>query len=449
MLFGRFLSFLKNPSSSKHAPSSIKRSLLLIFWRGGGLFLALGMCAPRSSFAQSVSPPVKKLQAVGAEPKGGSKAQGAPALDIVYFGDDLMTPAPAGEVRLLCVVRNNGDTPIGAGTAQLRCLALSGLDYTSGDITPALPALEPHQAVAYCWRLAYTGEGPMLAAAILSPAKNVPGTTPSFLRIATVAPLGLDVPLRFGPPLPTQKTPSAGVDTLGAWVGANRIGLRVIRTKEGGTIGLIAARNGAAWQLAGVVWPLLRVCSAEDGVEPWWHTFFWQNTRFQCSKTKASLELIGSVGRLWRATLRLTVQPNSASIEGDVQIVARTSLRLQRVQIPQLLFPLSGTSPPSNGTPLLFTANDTSLAQNTPCLAAYHLGALTGGIVAASTPPLANWQWQCARGDAPNMALLTPQWQTDGRGALILPMASVDFPFRLFALAPSSSEQDALRFQEP
>ncbi|CEK17892.1 hypothetical protein CWRG_01986 [Chthonomonas calidirosea] len=381
-------------------------------------------------------------------PQTASASTTQPDVELFYFGEDLLNPSNSGDVVLMCVVCNRGDSPVPANSLQLRCLALSGLDYTSGDITPLLPALAPHQFVVYRWRLAPTGEGPMLAAAILQSAQTPAGCVPAVLQIASTAPPSLQAPPHFGAPLPTQKAPAAGVDQRGAWIGANRVGLRLVRTQDGRPLLLLTTRNGSEWQMAGIVWPLFRVCSAEDAIKPWWHAFYWEDTRVQSTKTSATLTLIGSVGRLWRAEMSFTVQPNTTAVACALRLVARADLRVHALQLPRLFIPNTFSPPPANGTPLVLTQDDPSPLGQTPLIAAYHYGFVTSGIV-ASVAPLANLQWECHQGSAADVSIIAPEWKANGDDPLVLAKASLVVNFRLFTLAPSLTISDALRFQTP
>ncbi|HLH80059.1 MAG TPA: hypothetical protein VKV29_07225 [Chthonomonas sp.] len=420
------------------------------------------LCLRQTSWAQLFGKPVAivcltlwgMLLGVSAFCSGPATSQTAPTatakpdVKLLYFGEDLLNPADGGDVILMCVVCNRGDSPVPGNSLQLRCLALSGLDYTSGDITPLLPALAPHQSVVYRWRLAPTGEGPMLASAILQSAQTPAGGVPAVLQIASAAPPPLREAPHFGAPLPTQKAPAAGIDAQGAWVGANRIGLRLVRMQDGRPLLLLSTRNGLYWQMAGIVWPLLRVCSAENAIEPWWHAFYWENTHVQNAQTSATLTLTGSVGRLWHAEISFTVQPNTTSVACSLRLVARSDLRLRALQLPRLLIPSTFAPPPANGTPLVLNQDDPNPLEQTPLVAAYHAGVVTSGIVAAAAP-LTNLRWECHQGSAADVSIVAPEWKADGGDPLILAKASLVVNFRLFALAPSLTISDALRFQTP
>jgi len=76
-----------------------------------------------------------------------------PELRVEYLGAEKGYAVGTKDFTLLCVVRNVGMAPLPDKTLRLRCYTLVGLDYTSGELTPLVPALAPNQALAFRWRL--------------------------------------------------------------------------------------------------------------------------------------------------------------------------------------------------------------------------------------------------------------------------------------------------------
>ena len=363
---------------------------------------------------------------------------------VLYFGADPLTfPTPAS-ASLLTVVENITNSTIPAGALRLRCIALSGLDYTSGELAPLLPALNPGQYAVCRWNLAPSGKGPASAALMIETVLNR-----TWLSVQTT---GLPIenhPLRFGDPLPgVDKSPRVLLGINSAWLSGNRIAIHIKRTSQDMPILILAGRNGKRWQMAGLCMPLMKTLSGEPGQQAWWQTFHWLTTNEYSDSSMAELTLIGTLGRFWKAKISFTARQNTAAINGHIHLTALRTLQLSSLQMPRLMVLLSGMPlPPANGIPILLPADPPAdpLPDSAP-VAAFHFGHITSGMSWSASSLLPGWSSDQIPDCPAGASLHGVRINTNQSNSLIVAGESISFPFRLFAVDPSSSLQDALHF---
>ena len=379
-----------------------------------------------------------------------------------YFGAERGVAVGTQAVTMLCIVRNTGAAPIAENTLRLRCYTLAGLDYTTGETWPLLPALGAGQARAYRWVLVPSApRGPLIASALLTanrPAvfaargpKRTPADAPANFdpqAILNVIPR-LDEEPKLNPPDPKNSAaPQALAGEESAWVGNERVGLRVIAA-EGNRepVLLLCGKNGAGWRLLALSATLFAVTSGEPGQIPWRQTFHWSDSRPASTAEAATLTLRGSLGTQWRGEITLQTQSGTAAIQGVFRLTARRLMRLYDLRLPRLLArdaaqPMPGAA---NGTPLEMP-DAPAVLPAAARIGAAKTEAFTFGLAWSKTFPYANWTAE--RSPAVSLTdflILGAEWR-DARGTLMQPGETIEVPFRLFAFAPSDTLRDALRF---
>jgi hypothetical protein len=397
----------------------------------------------------------------------------APDIHIEFFGAERGYAAGMENVTLLCVVRNAGTAPLPENTLQLRLFPAAGLDYTSGETMPSLPALAPNQAVAFRWRLApAAGKGPLVADLLLQGIpSSLPTAAPSATNggssavsstptvplpaprvVMTVVPRLPVAPTLGRPTTPPDAAPLAEADAGQGWVGNDRVGARVIAAEGRVPILLLAGREGPNWVATAQGISLAQTRSGEEGQNPWWETFRWRTTRLQHDPDSATLTLEGTVGARWRAELILTAQRDSSVLNGRLRLTALRPMRLYNVQIPILLAAgetAESTPPRAEGSALPVAADAPILPDNARVLATRTHG-ITFGLAWPSMLPLPGWRANVLpAGDGDRLHVLGVRYEGDERGELISSKTTVEFAFRLFALSPSDTVRDALRFLMP
>lgn len=386
---------------------------------------------------------------------------------IEYFGADRGYAVGAQEVILLCIVRNVGDTPLPENALRLRCYAVAGLDYTSGDLTPALPALAAGQAVAYRWRLVPSERsGPMVVAALLERSSAIAGraggprVVPNASQDATPTPqTSLTVIPRFGAPprasaipLKPGDPPLAGGNNQAAWVGNHLVQARILSAERRLPALALLGRSGAEWRQLALATPLFEVRAAEEGQLPWWETFRWRDMRTEQDQNKATLRLRGDVGTRWGAEFTLTSLRDTGALTGTLRLTARRNLRLYGLRLPRLLAEAEPSNVPpakANGSVYLLPGTETKLPPNVMVAATRYQG-ITFGLSWPSAGPFAEWKARRSLGGDPLFApILSGEWESDSRGNIVLAGATLEFSLKLFAIGPSETLLDALRFQFP
>ena len=396
-----------------------------------------------------------------------SAAQGLPAVapqvQIVYFGAERGFVVGTQPVTLLCVARNTGAVPILENALRLRCYTLAGLDYTTGETWPALPALAPGQTIAYRWTLTPAAQsGPLIAAALLTGnnARPLSGRGPKAASaessateitpqaVLSVIPRFPSEPKLDAPNLALAAPPLSQAAEASAWVGNDRIGARLLASANREPVLLLGGRNGADWKVVAVSAPLFSVCSGEEGQIPWRQTFRWDDSRAYSEKETATLTLRGSLGTQWRGEIVLQARSGTAVMQGVLRLTARRLMRLRELAAPRLLArdaakPMSGLP---NGTVIDFLDKPVVLPASERIAAA-----LVAPFVVGLTWPksFAYANWTAAPDSAASLSefpILGTTWRGGERGTLMQPGETIEVPFRLFAYAPSETLRDALRF---
>ena len=452
----------------------IRRRAFLLRTAVVGIGLA---CAAHSARAQT-PPPASKISAPA--PPAPSAA---PDVRIETFAPERGFVVGMESVILLCVARNAGTMPLPENALRLRCYPISGLDYTSGNLLPTLPALAPGQAVAYRWRLAPTEARSALVAGVVlesvsgkreegkgkressagSGDKALMSPSPESGMNSSLFPFPSSLAFAVVPRLPRSpafgdapafKDPlaHAGESEGGALLLNNHVGARIQIGERREPLLVLAAKEGAAWRTVADSLPLLRACVGEDGQLPWWQSFRCQQIRVREDKESASLTLTGNVGAACRVELTLEARPDTGALLGRARLTALRALRLSGTQLPVLSGGVDDknlTPPRADGSPLLLADAPSPLPDDAR-LAAAHSGATTFGVTWPADPPLPGWKWnRVPLADGVLTQNLGVQATGEPRGDLLQAGASVEFTFRLFAFAPSDTVRDALRFQMP
>ncbi len=389
----------------------------------------------------------------------------APQIRVEYFGAERGAAIGTQAVTLLCIVRNTGAVALPEKTLRLRCYTLSGLDYTTGETWPALPAIGAGQALAYRWVLAPSARtGTLIAAALLtenrptesrtgSPPPNVKQALETFANFAPQVAIRViprrETALELDPPNATANVaPQSVAGTDSAWLGNERVGLRVVagqRNRE--PILLLGGRNGGDWKPLAVSAALFSALSGEPGQTPWRQTFHWMDALASSTRSAATLTLRGALGTQWRGEVIFKTESGTAAIAGTLRLTARRRMRLYDLQTPQLLDCDAAKSFPgaANGTPV-FLPDAPAVLPEAAQVEAVHSGAFTFGIAQAKTFSYANWTAEKFPAQTlTDFPILGAAWRNP-RGTLLLPGETLEVPFRLFAFAPSETLRDALRF---
>lgn len=419
---------------------------------------------------------------VQSTPKTGGVTIETPAdVRVEYFGPAHGYTVGTADVEMLCVVRNVGSIPLPDRQLRLRCYVLAGLDYTTGETAPFLPALAPNQAVAFRWRLTPSeNSGPMVVAALVKDAGatlpapgsiGIPGNTGGkgphttvfdALEAAAQEANGTSlaasraflavVPRLNAEPswggVPTLSQPGAWIRGTQAGIGNDRVVVRFVPAQGGVPLLLLAAKVGNGWQTVATGVPLLRMRAGEDGQLPWWETFRWKTSRIHTEKDAAWLTLEGTLGERWRAEMTLEARRDTCVLNGRLRLTSQKMLRLFGVQLPRLLAAAStGLPSVANGMAFPVVNRDSPLPADAR-LAADLQKRVVFGLTWPSEAPLPGFRWNRLPSSSIT-PVLGAQWESEERGELVSRGATLEFPFRLFALTPSDTVRDAARFILP
>ena len=383
-----------------------------------------------------------------------------PPIRVEYFGAERGFAIGMQAVTMLCVLRNTGAAPIAENTLRLRCYTLAGLDYTTGETWPVLPSIGAGQTVAYRWVLVPAANGgPLIASALITENKPInvaaPGPANDFAAnfapqaVLNVIPRLAAEPKLDPPNVPPGAAPQAVASEDSAWLGNERVGVRIVAAGNREPILLLGGKFGADWKLLALSASLFSVLSGEPGQIPWRQTFHWSDSRPASTHAGAALTLRGALGTQWRGEVTLQTQSGTAAIQGTFRLTARRLMRLYDCQIPRLIArdaakPLPGAA---NGTPNAFSDLPAVLPENAR-IAAARTGPFTFGIAWPGNFAYANWTAQKNPAvPLTDFPLLGAAWRS-GPGTLMQPGETIEIPFRLFAFAPSETLRDALRFLE-
>jgi hypothetical protein len=213
---------------------------------------------------------------------------------------------------------------------------------------------------------------------------------------------------------------------------------------------LLCGKEASGWRGLAVGSPLASLRSGEDGQVAWWETFRWRESRVRVERDVATLTLLGNIGTRWQAELVFEARRDTAALSGRLRLKPLRLMRLFSVLLPRLQADNSRAtaSARADGSAQPLT-NAEPLLPETARVVADRANGITFGLTWPSAEPQPGWKWsRLAAGDATVAPLPGAQWD-DARGSVILPGATVEVPFRLFASGPSDTLRDALRFVLP
>ena len=409
--------------------------------------------------------------AVGGQPADARK----PDLRVEFFGAERGYAVGTENVPILCLLRNVGTAPLPANSVRLYCYPMVGLDYVAGEIKPMLPDLAPGQSVAFRWHLAPgSAQGKLLTAVMLQSSVPEPGSVaigngqPALVGpaplLGAVVPPGLPravlavIPhFPFQPGLGSIRAgtvagPVASARAGEVWLANDRVSLHVREAGGEEAVLSLAAKEGANWRVLATANPLLEILSSEDGQKAWWQRFHWHETSARAGRDEGVMTLSGAIGPRWEVEFVATVRRDTGVVEGKIRLTARQTTRLFGVRLPGLLVQ---TDPPGGGLGradgrAIALPPEEPFAPEAPRLVAAHRGGVTFGLAWPSHAPLEGWTTEAlASGNTNLVSSLGGVWTGPDRGDLILAGATVEFPFRLFAYAPSDTVHDAPRFATP
>lgn len=419
---------------------------------------ALRIIALIAAFASAVSPLCRGQQA---QPKQATPA--VSRVHILYFGADGGVSAGQGDVHFTCVVRNDGALPLPEGAAHVRCFTISGLDYTSGDMRPALPEMRAGEAVAIHWRLAPTDTVTPLAAGVVllpnnveaasatqradsQPATQQANVGPDYAvavvpRVARLE--SLDMPATLHPGAPWART----AEGIGA-VGNDRVRVEAVLSRTGSPILIESSRAvpTGPWIDTAVIFPVLLVRSAVPGARSWDKDFRCTGLHAEMPTEAGTLKLEGAVGDGWTALVTLTAQKDTCAIAGSVRVTARWSEHVSSMELFGVSVPEHTPVPGEIGVPVEVNLKPPAFGADA-CVDATNVDGITTGFAWPGESPLPQWQWQRRELDgADGESHLAVRWTPPGPSADVAAGATLSLNFRLFALVGSTDVHDALRF---
>lgn len=377
-----------------------------------------------------------------------AKSNPAPDIRIISFSAERGYVVGAVPVTLLCVVKNVGDAPLPEKTLRVRCFALSGLEYTAGETRPVLPALAPKQTVAFRWQLGVREtKGAVVAGAlieavgVLPPNLILPGNrsvVTTVLRLSRLPSVGTYNPKPLDPPKASDE----------GFVGNERVALWVSQGERQQPALLLAVREEASWRAVTLSAPLLEIQSGEEGQQPWWETFRWRNSTVKNETDAAALTLNGTFGTRWKANVTFEAKRDTSAIDVTLHLIAVRPVRLYGVRLPNMIdeFTKPETTTKADGSEIGIVYAEPVLPGNSSVVANRSNG-ITYGMTWTENSPFPNGTWEPSPlANSTLYPILSAHWTAPASGLLILPGATVEISFRIFALAPSETVKDALRF---
>ncbi len=395
--------------------------------------------------------------------RGAAEPSALPDPQVEFFGPERVYAVGSAEVPLVGVVRNRGAAPLPAGALRVHCYAESGLDYTSGDTRPLLPALAPGQAVAFRWKLSPSAaNGAMVAGLLLrsaapSPSADVPGGGAPWLgagraTMVSIPRFGSD-PQLLGASGASKPAPHAYARRSEAGVGNDRVWLKAAAAENRTPVLALSVRDGSLWRTCALTSRIGEVTACEDGQSPWAASFRWRTSTAHEEKGLATLTLSGTIGTLWRADLEFVSRQDTCVVECRLRLTAKRALRafaVLPIQLQSTPEPREAAMNRADGSPLPAGPEPESLLGPGARLAVAHRDNSTFGISWPEAGPLADWRAATLpQGDSHYAPQLGAEWRPGERGDLILPETPITFSFRCFALVPSSALRDAERFAAP
>ncbi len=372
----------------------------------------------------------------------------APDIRIISFSAERGYIVGASPVILLCVIKNMGVAPLPEKTLRVRCFALSGLDYTSGETRPVLPALAPKQTIAFRWQLGVREtKGALVAGALieavgaLPPNLILPGNrsvVTTIPRLSRLPAVGTYNPKPLDPPKASEE----------GFIGNERVALWVFQGERQQPALLLAVREEASWRAVTLAVPLLAIQSGEEGQQPWWETFRWRNSTVKNETDSATLTLNGTFGTRWKANLTFEAKRDTSAIDVTLRLIPIRPVRLYGVRLPNMIdeFTKPETTTKADGSEIGVTYSEPVLPENSPVVANRTNG-ITYGMTWTENSPFPNGTWEPSPlANSILYPVLGAQWTAPASGLLILPGATVEISFRVFALSASETVKDALRF---
>jgi hypothetical protein len=365
--------------------------------------------------------------------QAAAQAEG-PRLVIESFAPTSAYTVGSDAVTLVGTIRNVGKSASPADTYIARVSALAGLDYTSGDTRPKVPALEPNAAATFRWRLAPSAaDAPLVASLALEGGSGIPD-----FRVLPIQ--------HFADPPPGESASVAKEATARGGQNATlenaTIRVRVV-TSEAGVPSLILSTHApTGWRRIGTTVPIAAVLSAEGGQRPWWELFRVESARASVTKGMATLTLTGGFGLRWRGTVALTLRTGSSVLDTRLLLAPLKPLKLASVRF----MPLYAGDGSFGAEAAETLAPEPGVSPG----AAIRWGSITIGTNWLDQPTAGSWKTvPLASPEGADYRLLGTEWQTDGPPLAMNPAGLAEWRARVFALNQSASVADARRIPLP
>lgn len=369
-------------------------------------------------------------------------------LSIVYFGPVKGIGYSFMDQTFRCVILNSTDQLIQAGVYEVKCLPIRGLNYTSGNTIPTIPAIPAHGVVSTQWNLSLKNNGGYpLAGAYICPVSNSSQTDPSLLddAIKLSSPTMLSTRSNFVlPPHPVTKTPLVTkLDKSALQVTSNITAIQFLRATDDESVFRLFTNIDGTWQQIATGSNIAGINAGEEGQQPWNHTLKITGVHSQNTAASTVVKIDGVYGNLAKAKVTFTISQNSSSITGEIEITALQNFQCYGVNLPELWAHKPVATQTSDGDLVSMNAAPAPNLSD-PSIAALHTNQTTWGIIAPGVPPISGWtvtrksslgQYRCALA-----------WISPATGSLFQSGGSISIPFTLFAKSGSASIQDALIF---
>lgn len=364
---------------------------------------------------------------------------------IEYFGVEKGYTTGLQPVTLLCTLRNRGKSILPANTLRLRLSTVLGLEYTGGELRPALPELTPDQAVSFRWIVnPFGAQSNLIMLAVLEPV-TAENRTQEPLPVLALLPRLLTSPIVRSYVKSEAEPPRARTNP--DWVGNDRVALQVLQTTNRNPVLLLQAKGEKEWLPVAYSFSLVEVSAGEEWQQPWTDSFRVGSSTAKSDSDGASLSLLGMVGKRWNAELSFEVARATGAIQGKLRLVSRRALRVLSVQLPALLGIVDQLpSAKADGSPIPVANPAPPLSDSAPLAAILGKGG-TYGITWGGDLGMLDWKWErLPLGDALRAPVLGANCLASENGELVAAGSTLEFRFRIFALGKSQSVQDALLF---
>ena len=369
-------------------------------------------------------------------------------LTILYFGPVNGVSYNFMDQTFRCVIMNNSQQMIPAGQYVVKCLPIRGLNYTSGNTIPTIPAIPAHGVVCTEWNLSLKNSGGYpLAGAYICPVQNSSQVSSSTLDDAIKLSSPIMLYSRAGfvlPSHPVVKTPKVTeIDKNVLQVTGNISAVQFLRATNDESVFRLFTNIQGIWQPIATGCNIADLYAGEEGQQPWYHSFKITGCHSQTTGATAVITIDGMYGNLAKASVTYNISQNSSSITGTIEITALQDFQCYGIDLPVLWAhkPVDAQMP--DGSLVSLNTNSASNLSD-PSIAALHTNQTTWGIIAPGVPPISGWtvvrksslgQYRCAL-----------EWTAPAAGSLFQRCGSISVPFTLFAKSGSASIQDALIF---